>query len=199
MILIIIIFINTYLTQTITNASLPQKRKGYWSIIVWTISSKYGRIDSNLNISVNSMGNRVGHQHIAKFLLSMLFNFEFSETLKGSDNFINPLCRMFLMALVLSYRTKCWKMNFRTAKLAGGSLLKRLRNDISRQLLSVFTSMFMLFVVLVRVPAISSNSFINSGSNSGGKCLEKKSFSAVATAFTGISSFSISMSEPKRN
>lgn len=40
--------------------------------------------------------------------------------------------------------------------------------------------------------AISSNSFMTSFSNSDGRCFEKKSFKAVATAFTGTSSASIS-------
>lgn len=44
----------------------------------------------------------------------------------------------------------------------------------------------------VHLPAISSSSFITSFSNTDGICLEKKSFSAVATAFTGISRFSMS-------
>lgn len=43
------------------------------------------------------------------------------------------------------------------------------------------------------LPAISSNSFIRSLSNRGGRCLEKKSFKAVATAFTGMSRASMSM------
>ncbi len=43
------------------------------------------------------------------------------------------------------------------------------------------------------LPAISSNSLIRSLSNRGGRCLEKKSFKAVATAFTGMSRASMSM------
>lgn len=34
-------------------------------------------------MSENSIGISVGHQQIAKFLLSMLFNLEFSDTLFG--------------------------------------------------------------------------------------------------------------------
>lgn len=72
-------------TQTITKASLPQNKNGYWSIIVCTISSKYGRNCSKCPMSVNSMGISVGHQQIAKFLLSMLFSLEFSETLQDKS------------------------------------------------------------------------------------------------------------------
>lgn len=43
------------------------------------------------------MGNNVGHQHIAKFLLSMLFNFEFSETLKLKAKETN--CEYFKMKI----------------------------------------------------------------------------------------------------
>ena len=39
---------------------------------------------------------------------------------------------------------------------------------------------------------MSSNSAVNLSSNNGGRCFEKKSFSAVATAFTGMSKASIS-------
>lgn len=45
---------------------------------------------------------------------------------------------------------------------------------------------------IINSPAISSNSVIKSGSKIGGKCFEKKSFKAVATALTGISNCSIS-------
>lgn len=46
--------------------------------------------------------------------------------------------------------------------------------------------------IMVGLHAISSSSFITSLSKSGGRCFEKKSLSAVATAFTGISSASMS-------
>lgn len=68
---------------TITIASSPQNRKGYWSIIVWTTSSRYGLIASNLPRSLNSIGSKVGHQHIARFLLSILLSLQFSATLKS--------------------------------------------------------------------------------------------------------------------
>lgn len=45
------------------------------------MSSKYGRNCSKCPMSVNSIGINVGHQQIAKFLLSMLLSFEFSDTL----------------------------------------------------------------------------------------------------------------------
>lgn len=77
-------YTNVY-TQTMTNASFPQKRKGYWSIIVWTMSSKCGLICSKRPISENSMGKRVGHQHMARFFESMLFNLQFSDTLKNKS------------------------------------------------------------------------------------------------------------------
>lgn len=65
-----------------TNASFPQNKNGYWSIIVCTMSSRYGRNCSKCPMSVNSIGINVGHQQMAKFLLSILLSFEFSETLK---------------------------------------------------------------------------------------------------------------------
>lgn len=65
-----------------TNASLPQNKNGYWSIIVWTVSSKCGRNCSNRPMSLNSIGNKVGHQQIAIFLESMLLALQFSATLK---------------------------------------------------------------------------------------------------------------------
>lgn len=81
------------------------------------------------------------------------------------------------------------------AKLAAGNLLSNPRNAMSLQLRSALTSIFM-FEMELRVPAISSSSAIISGSNNGGSRLEKKSFKAVATAFTGMSSFSMSVSSP---
>lgn len=72
--------------QTITKASLPQNKNGYWSIIVWTMSSRWGLICSNRPISLNSIGNKVGHQHMARFLESMLFSLQFSETLEKIMN-----------------------------------------------------------------------------------------------------------------
>lgn len=120
---------------TITNASFPQNKNGYWSIIVCTISSKYGRICSNLPISLNSIGNNVGHQHIAKFLLSMLLSFEFSATLKTKTVVLN-----FNSSILTTHFTKCWKMNLRTWKFTGGSLSNMLLSANNRQLLSVLTS-----------------------------------------------------------
>lgn len=99
-------------------------------------------------------------------------------------------------------------MNFNTAKLIRGSLSSMLRRAISLQLLSVFTSMFPVVVTIGfrvpkkshkipqnslktkpnTIPAISSSSDIISSSNRGGNLLETKSFKAVATAFTGMSS-----------
>ena len=64
-----------------TISSLPRKRKGNWSIMAWTVSSKCGLIISKRPMSVNSNGNRVGHQQIAKFFESMLFALQFSVTL----------------------------------------------------------------------------------------------------------------------
>lgn len=117
----------------------------------------------------------------------------------------------------VSYRTKCWKMYLSIWKLTGANLFSSPRNANKRLLRSVFTSIFnwldgaardtmdavgetneFIDFVLKRyinsqiLPAISSNSVMRSLSNSGGKCFEKKSFNAVATAFTGMSSTSIS-------
>lgn len=41
-----------------------------------------------------------------------------------------------------TYRTKCWKMNFKMEKLIGGNLFNKPRNANRRQLRSVFTSIF---------------------------------------------------------
>lgn len=41
-----------------------------------------------------------------------------------------------------TYRTKCWKMNFKIEKLIGGSLFNKPRNARRRQLRSVLTSKF---------------------------------------------------------
>lgn len=81
------------------------------------------------------------------------------------------------------------------AKFAAGNRLRSPRNAISLQLRSAFTSIFM-FEMELRVPAISSSSVIISCSNNGGSRFEKKSFKAVATALTGMSSLSISVSSP---
>lgn len=48
-------------------------------------------------------------------------------------------------------------------------------------------------MIAKNLQAISSSSVIRSLSNSGGKRFEKKSFNAVATAFTGMSSASMSI------
>lgn len=97
----------------------------------------------------------------------------------------------------MTHLTKCWKINLRIAKFAGGNLLSKPRRAINLQLLSALTSIFILFDMALRDPAISSSSAISSGSNKGGSRFEKKSFNAVATAFTGISSLSISVSSPE--
>ena len=46
-----------------------------------TISSRCGRIDSNIAISENSKGSKVGHQQIARFFGHILFRRLFSATL----------------------------------------------------------------------------------------------------------------------
>lgn len=53
-----------------------------------------------------------------------------------------------------THLTKCWNMNFKTAKLIAGSLSNMLLNARRRQLLSVFTSMFPVVVAigLILVP-----------------------------------------------
>lgn len=66
---------------TMTISSFPRKRKGNWSIIAWTVSSKCGLIISKRIMSVNSNGNKVGHQQIAKFFESILLALQFSVTL----------------------------------------------------------------------------------------------------------------------
>lgn len=135
--------------QTITKASFPQNKNGYWSIIVCTISSKYGRICSNLPMSLNSIGSSVGHQQIARFLLSMLFSLEFSATLETHE-----LKRIKSWGITASYFTKCWKINLRTSKLIRGNLSSIPRKASNLQLRSVFTSMLPVVVTigLIRVP-----------------------------------------------
>lgn len=73
--------VGSHCPHTMTKASCPRNRKGCWSIMVWTMSSRYGRVISKRPMSENWTGSRVGHQHIAKFLLSIEFNFELSATL----------------------------------------------------------------------------------------------------------------------
>jgi len=85
-------------SYTIMTSSRPQKRNLYWSMNVCTTSSKCGLIVSNLSRSPNSYWSRVGHQQIAKFLLSMQLILLRSETF-----------------------TKCWNKNLRTAWFALGS------------------------------------------------------------------------------
>lgn len=106
------------------------------------------------------------------------------------------ICEIFLKSFIsiVTYCTKCWKINLSMLKFAGGNLFRSPRKANNRQLRSAFTSIFIGFAELrpPLEPAISSNSFIISCSNNGGKCFEKKSFKAVATALTGISNFSIS-------
>lgn len=69
------------LAQTIMTSSWPQNRKRYWSIIVCTMSSRCGRIASNFERSPNSYCSSVGHQQIARFLLSMQLSLLCSVTL----------------------------------------------------------------------------------------------------------------------
>lgn len=45
-------------------------------------------------------------------------------------------------SIFITYRTKCWKMYFKIEKLIGGNLLSKPRSANSRQLRSVFTSIF---------------------------------------------------------
>lgn len=45
---------------------------------------------------------------------------------------------------VFTYRTKCWKIYFKTLKLIGGNLFNRLRRASKRQLRSVLTSILRL-------------------------------------------------------
>ena len=66
---------------TIITSSCPQNRNRYWSTMVWTMSSKWGLMASNLPRSPNSYCNRVGHQQIARFLLSMQLSLLDSVTL----------------------------------------------------------------------------------------------------------------------
>lgn len=71
--------------------------------------------------------------------------------------------------------TKCSKTYFKTWKLVAGSRWMRSRRASSRSLRSWMLAMFV-------------SSFISSAGITGGSLLEKKSLSAVATAFTGMSS-----------
>lgn len=103
-------------------------------------------------MSVKWIGIREGQKQIAKFLLSILLSFEFSDTLFSNDEKNNNKHFLALVNLELdtailfvvcdTYRTKCWKMNFKIEKLIGGSLFNKPRNANRRQLRSVLTSKF---------------------------------------------------------
>ena len=100
-------------------SSWPQNRNRYWSTMVWTMSSRWGRMASNLPRSPNSYCNKVGHQQMAKFLLSMQLSLLDSVTLKLANVFsLNNL-----ELLPRAYLTKCWKIYLRTAKLVFGNRL----------------------------------------------------------------------------
>ena len=144
---------------------------------VWTTSSKCGRIDSNFPRSPNSYWSSVGHQHMARFLLSMQLILLLSVTLekwkllilRRIDDAEQPdLCELN------PYLTKCWKMNLRTAWLAFGNLSSNF--FISNNL-----------ICRSCIIEICSRSDMCSWGRSGGSLLKKKSFTAVATAFTAIS------------
>lgn len=122
--------------HTMTKASLPQNKNGYWSIIVWTVSSKWGRSCSNLPISLNSMGNNVGHQHIAIFFESMLLALQFSATLLREKKNIKI---KKITITKLSHLTKWRNINFRISKFTLGNFFKRFLKAINRQLRSALT------------------------------------------------------------
>lgn len=140
-----------------TKASLPQNRYGNWSIIVWTMSSRYGRSCSKWPMSVKSMGMSVGHQQMAKFLLSMLFSFELSDTLCGAYKKVSINESQTVDSPNVSppptYCTKCWNMYLSMAKLMGGSFWSSDFKAIKRQLRSVLTSTFSLELPTPREPS----------------------------------------------
>ena len=117
-------------------SSRPQKRNLNWSMKVWTTSSKCGLMFSNLSKSPNSYCSRVGHQHIARFLLSMQLILLLSDTLKKEFILIHIKVQNvshFSIFVTLKghnftywilYLTKCWKRNLSTAWLALGSRSK---------------------------------------------------------------------------
>lgn len=156
------------------------------------MSSKYGRICSNRPMSLNSIGSNVGHQHIAKFLLSILFNFEFSATLQKFNYDIGAKIKTNVNRLSMSFKgekfkagyaelnsdlhrfkkhfnysnishlTKCWNMNFKTWKLTAGSFSSMLLRANKRQLRSVFTSKLPVVVDIGFSRVPVRNSYIHS-------------------------------------
>lgn len=108
-------------------ASLPQNRKGYWSIIVCTTSSKYGLIASNLPKSLNSIGKSVGHQQIAKFLLSILFSLQFSATLQ--KKIIQKFKTKFPLNLEIKLKYLQRRLQINKKKILKHSLYKMLKNE----------------------------------------------------------------------
>ena len=187
-------------------SSCPQNKNRYWSTIVCTMSSKWGRIASNFPRSPNSYCNKVGHQQIAKFLLSIQLSLLDSVTLQFKIKFVKFRIQKSVKSL-LTYLTKCWKMNFRTAKLVFGNRLINLPNSSTLILRSGITVKKCInlspqsgefwvvpsqnFISLNLLDMVSSSA-IWSSSKIGGNLLKKKSLTAVATAFTAMSSSSIS-------
>ena len=78
------------LLYTIITSSRPQKRNLYWSMNVCTTSSKCGLMLSNLPRSPNSYCSSVGHQQMARFLLSMQLILLLSVTLKITKLELQP-------------------------------------------------------------------------------------------------------------
>ena len=72
--------------HTRVTASPSRNRKENWSIMVCTISSRWGLMASNLHRSPNSYLRRVGHQQMARFLLSMQLSLLRSATLKAGKS-----------------------------------------------------------------------------------------------------------------
>ena len=67
-------------------SALNGNRSVYESIMIWTKFIKCGRFCSNRSMLVNSNCNNVGHQQMAKFLLSILFSELFSVILNGGKS-----------------------------------------------------------------------------------------------------------------
>lgn len=110
-------------------------------------------------MSVKSMGINVGHQQIARFLLSMLFSFELSDTLKNRNELLVKIGKKQRgkgerLINCFTYCTKCWNMYLSMAKLMGGSFCSNDFKAIKRQLRSVFTSTFSLDEPTPREPEI---------------------------------------------
>ena len=100
---------------------------------VCTTSSRWGRIVSNLSKSPNSYCSRVGHQQMARFLLSMQLILLLSDTLYFVKS---KICKHS----IFTHLTKCWKRNLSTAWFDRGSLSRSFLTSRSLICLSPITA-----------------------------------------------------------